>query len=41
MNVASERQPYTVIYDVDAVNELVTAVKSTDANRWRAWSQSN
>jgi hypothetical protein len=33
MNVASERQLYTVIYDVDAVNELVTAVKSKDANR--------
>jgi hypothetical protein len=33
MDLASERQPYTVIYDVDAVNELVTAAKSKDANR--------
>lgn len=33
MGLASERQPYTVIYDVDAVSELVTAVKSKDANR--------
>jgi len=33
MGLASERQSYTVIYDVDAVNELVTAVKSRDANR--------
>lgn len=33
MSLVSERQPYTVIYDVDAVNELVTAVKSKDANR--------
>ncbi|HEY4824224.1 MAG TPA: type II toxin-antitoxin system RelE/ParE family toxin [Solirubrobacteraceae bacterium] len=33
MGLASERQPYTVIYDVDAVGELVAAVKSKDANR--------
>jgi len=33
MNVVSGRQPYTVIYDVDAVNELVTSVKSKDAHR--------
>jgi hypothetical protein len=33
MSLASGRQPYTVIYDVDAVSELVTAVKSKDANR--------
>ncbi len=33
MGIASERQPYTVIYDVDAVSELVIAVKSKDANR--------
>jgi hypothetical protein len=33
MSLPSERQPYTVIYDVDAVGELVTAVKSKDANR--------
>jgi hypothetical protein len=33
MRTVSERRPYTVIYDVDAVNELVTAVSSKDANR--------
>jgi hypothetical protein len=33
MDLASERQPYTVIYDVDAVGELMSAVKSKDANR--------
>jgi hypothetical protein len=33
MSLASGRQHYTVIYDVDAVSELVIAVKSKDANR--------
>jgi hypothetical protein len=33
MSLVPGRQPYTVIYDVDAVSELVTAVKSKDANR--------
>jgi hypothetical protein len=33
MGLVSGRQPYTAIYDVDAVNELLTAVKSKDANR--------
>lgn len=33
MSPVSKRPPHTVIYDVDAVSELVIAVKSKDANR--------